>query len=670
FKLPPSAVAFPAQNGRSVACKIAQVFDGETALVSALPWMEFENEMVERWNRALEGTVAGYWDLDVLSNVYWFSKQYYRMLGYEPNEFPASRESWQMLLHPDDAVESSAFYALYVPSRETTFQREFRMRAKDGSYRWVMSVGASTRDENGKILRMTGWNFDVTEKVEALEKLKISEERSRNLLDALPDLIMSIDRDGIYREVHAHNWPVLVVPPHEMIGKSIHDLLPKPVADKRLVAIRAAIESGQVTTTVDEMDVRGTHIDFETRITRGTGGNALIVVRDITVNRKAETARREVEDRLRTLSRHVPGMIFQFQSWPDKRNSFPFANDKASEILGVTAEELKERGYDGIRPPFAHKEDEPGLKAAFRESGATQTSVSWEGRVFVAAGACKWIRILATPRKEKDGSLIWNGIALDVTEEHMLRRQLQEQQAMMSASSRLAALGEMAGGIAHEINNPLTVAHAYASRLRDLAHEGRLDDRAVDVSAEKIENVCMRISRIIAGLRTLARDGAEDFMVPAKLTTLVSDALALCSEKLKHLQIELMITKVPDSLIVECRPVQISQVLVNLLSNAQHAVEGKPRARWIRVDYVEHEDEVDLRVTDSGDGVAPHLRERIFDPFFTTKEVGKGTGLGLSVSASIARSHSGKLMLDSESPHTTFVLRLPKTQPVLSEANP
>lgn len=671
FSRTPSAVGLIPVNGNMLVCNLAIERDPENdlAYVSALPQQELSEESADRWIRAIEGTDAGFWDIDSSRRLY-FSARYYTMLGYEPNEFSPTTEAWIDRLHPDDRPSTVAYLARFRDGREKNFRREYRLRTKDGSYRWIHTVATATRLDDGSILQATGWNFDVTDRVEALERLKISEERSRSLLASLPDVIMRIDHDGRYIEVHANGWPHMLHKSEDMVGRLISDFTDPERANRYLSAIRDAIDFGVCTAVDDAFEVRGKMVHMESRVSPGGVGVALLILRDVTENREAMIARRDVEERLRALSRHVPGMIFQFQSWKDGRSSFPFANDKAFEVLGVSPEELRNRGYDGVNPPFVHTEDDAGLRAAFREAVKANTSATWEGRVFVASGLCKWIRILASPRKQPDGSVIWNGLALDVTEENTLRRQLQEQQAMMSSSSRLAALGEMAGGIAHEINNPLTVAHAYASRLRDLAHEGRVDNHAVDVSAEKIENVCMRISRIIAGLRTLARDGAEDFFVNAKVNTLVADALALCSEKLKHMQIELVFEPARDSLSIECRPVQISQVLVNLLSNSQHAVEARAGARWIRIAVVEHEDEVELRVSDSGAGVAPHLRGRIFDPFFTTKDVGKGTGLGLSVSASIARSHAGKLMLDSESPHTTFVLKLPKSQPPLDESVP
>ncbi|MEK7356947.1 MAG: PAS domain-containing protein, partial [Bdellovibrionota bacterium] len=408
-RLAPAAASLPSLIGKSVICSIAQEIDDGAGLVyfSASPLMEFEEETASRWRRALEGTIAGYWDFDTDTQRVYFSAQYYRMLGYEPFEFPPSFESWVNILHPDDLQRSLEYYERFKTDSDSNFRLEFRLRAKDGTYRWMSSVGAAARDRNGKLLHNSGWNFDITEKVVALEKLKESEERCRNLIGAYPDLIAMLDRDGTYLEVHAHNCPLKRFIPADIVGRSIFDLIPHEAAVVRLAAIRDAIDNGRSTTTYFDLPVNGEQVYFENRITPSANGMVLLISRDITESRKAESERREFEERLRVLSQNVPGMIFQFQTWADGRTSFPYVNEKAFEVLGVSPAELKERGHDGVNPPFAHGDDAPGLRAAFRNGALTKTTVDWEGRAFVASGECKWFRIVATPRKLSDGSMLW-----------------------------------------------------------------------------------------------------------------------------------------------------------------------------------------------------------------------------------------------------------------------
>lgn len=127
-----------------------------------------------------------------------------------------------------------------------------------------------------------------------------------------------------------------------------------------------------------------------------------------------------------------------------------------------------------------------------------------------------------------------------------------------------------------------------------------------------------------------------------------------------------MMPEVREGLEVECRPTQISQVILNLLNNAHDAI-GSLEEKWVMVSVTEIENDIEIRVTDSGSGIPEHVRMKIMEPFFTTKPVGKGTGLGLSVSLGILKAHRGSLVVDTESKNTCFVLRFPRLQPMKEE---
>ena len=244
------------------------------------------------------------------------------------------------------------------------------------------------------------------------------------------------------------------------------------------------------------------------------------------------------------------------------------------------------------------------------------------------------------------------------TELEVLNRKLKETQTQVIETSKFAALGEMAGGIAHEINNPLAIIHGKAGQLRDMAETGNLDPASAITIAEKIEATAMRVARIVKGLRTFARDAKNEPMQQMSMRDIIQDTLDLCREKFKTHGVELRVPEIPPELNLRCRGVQISQVLLNLLNNAHDAIEELPE-RWVSVEVQRRGDTLDLIVTDSGPGIPPEVRAKLMQPFFTTKPVGKGTGLGLSISRSIVESHDGKLQIDPGCPNTRFVVSFP-----------
>lgn len=238
---------------------------------------------------------------------------------------------------------------------------------------------------------------------------------------------------------------------------------------------------------------------------------------------------------------------------------------------------------------------------------------------------------------------------------------LAEQQKLLAHSAKMSALGEMAGGIAHEINSPLAIITVRSNVLARLSQRGGLTPELVAREADLMAKTAMRIGDIIKGLRAFAREGSHDAFELASVKSMIEDALVLCQTRFKNRDVVLDVGDVSDDLLAQCRPVQITQVILNLLSNAFDAVVEAPGERWVKVAIEPRETCIEISVTDSGHGIAPEIQQKIMQPFFTTKEVGKGTGLGLSISKGIAESHRGSLELDTQSPHTRFVLRLPRS---------
>jgi len=183
--------------------------------------------------------------------------------------------------------------------------------------------------------------------------------------------------------------------------------------------------------------------------------------------------------------------------------------------------------------------------------------------------------------------------------------------------------------------------------------------------AVEIEYFAHPIARSVEALRAFARDGRYSPLLPESVCAIIRESGDLCAQRFVQHDIELRVTDVPEGLQVDCRRVQISQILLNLLANAHDAVEAGA-ARWVQIDAGAHEGEVQIAVTDSGPGVPVEIRNRIMEPFFTTKGIGKGTGLGLSVSKGLAEGHGGTLEYDTGAPVTRFVLtlrRAPDTPP-------
>lgn len=236
---------------------------------------------------------------------------------------------------------------------------------------------------------------------------------------------------------------------------------------------------------------------------------------------------------------------------------------------------------------------------------------------------------------------------------------LMQARAVAFHSAKLASLGELAGGVAHEVNNPLSILMGSAEITVRKIQKGTLTNQECLDFALKVKNTTGRIARIVGALRSLARKDFDDPFIRIKVDDLIQSVMDLVTEKMETNQIQFIVEKYPRELEIYCRPIQIEHVLMNLINNAFDAVREAEK-RVIRVEIKTlPKNMIQIIVEDSGPGIPPEIQDRIMDPFFTTKDVRQGTGLGLSISAAIVNDHNGRLYLAKNQPQTQFILELP-----------
>lgn len=236
-------------------------------------------------------------------------------------------------------------------------------------------------------------------------------------------------------------------------------------------------------------------------------------------------------------------------------------------------------------------------------------------------------------------------------------RRLQEAQSRSIESERLATIGIMASSIIHEIANPLAIISATGKLLTKQAH--KLTPEKIIEQCDKIEKMVRRSTRLTQSLRNLSRKGAFG-QERVQLEELLNDATTLCQPTLKTYQVEL---RIPEALGKDlqtfCDRVEVSQVFVNLINNACHALEGQ-KDSWVSIQIVRQDASgYTIEVTDSGGGIPDQVADKMFEIFFTTKPVGKGTGLGLATSKRILKQNFGDLTYVRGRANTTFEIQLP-----------
>lgn len=374
----------------------------------------------------------------------------------------------------------------------------------------------------------------------------------------------------------------------------------------------------------------------------------LVTFSDITKEKKAIAELSKKEKELSRILNNLPALI----GYWDHNLTNVSANEAYSQYFGRTPTDIKGKHISEILGGELYKKNLPFIEAVL--NGQTQT---FEREIPLPNGEKK--QTLATYLPDVVGNTVLGFfvIVTDISYIKKLESERKQIEEKIVNSSKLAALGEMAGGIAHEVNNPLAIILAKASQLKNKVKNEKYDAVQFTSELEKIENTVERITKIVRGLLAFSRDDKNQKKYPNSLKKIFDETLNLCYEKLKSKGIDLFL-EINTSVQIICQPIEISQILLNLLNNAIDAAE-KEAAKWIRVEVLSTNSSIQVNVIDSGKGISKEVVERMMIPFFTTKEIGQGTGLGLSISKGLAESNGATLNYVLKDGHTCFVLEFP-----------
>jgi C4-dicarboxylate-specific signal transduction histidine kinase len=246
------------------------------------------------------------------------------------------------------------------------------------------------------------------------------------------------------------------------------------------------------------------------------------------------------------------------------------------------------------------------------------------------------------------------------TTQEMERREheLRDKQEQLVQAGKLATLGELTTGVAHELNNPLNNIGLFLGNVIDQVELGRVDPERIVTDLQSAQEQVRKASEIISHLRTFGRVATVS-VEPIDLDEVIDRSLTLMNEQLRLRQIEVKLDLRSAPAIVYGNPIQIEQVFINLLTNARDALGDSPR-QMITISSAQEDELIRVIFSDTGPGIPEGLEQRIFDPFFTTKEVGAGTGLGLSITYGIIREHGGNIFVqDAFGEGARFVIELP-----------
>ena len=480
------------------------------------------------------------------------------------------------------------------------------------------------------------------------------EDRYRQALEASNAAILQFDTEGTCVLSNVRAAAFLAMTPAEMVGKTLWELGPHDIADARLKLIRRIAETGCGEDGEIYIEQVGRHF---LRIIQPVSDDQEIAVGVLTVMYDISEQKRAESEAAR-FGRVLDESLHEIYIFDSETHKFVIVNRGARANLGYSIEELRDLSPTDIKPEFT---PESFMELLEPLRTGKQESIEFTTVHRRKDGTEYPVDVRLQLSAEDPPAFV--AMVVDSTERIRAEKARAEIASQMRQQQKLEAIGTLAGGVAHEINNPMTAIMNFAQLIaKRLEPESPLRDFALGISHEG-----RRVSRIVRSLLSFARLEEESYS-PANIVDIVNETVSLVGTIIRQDQITLAVD-VPDDLPkIECRSQHLQQVLVNLLTNARDALNHRypehdpDKIMNLSAQPFEREDRQWLRITveDHGAGIPDKIRDKIFDPFFSTKDRTQGTGLGLSISNSIVRDHHGELRMVSEpGVGTRFQVELP-----------
>jgi PAS domain S-box-containing protein len=614
-------------------------------------------EAQQRLALVLKGADVGAWDWDLTTNQVIFSSEWKGQLGYSDEEILNRYEEWESRVHPDDLAGALERVQHAIEQSPTDYKSEFRMRHKDGSWRWILALGSVIAAADGKPARMLGVHIDITDRKRAEEALQVSESRYRSFVDHATDALFLQDHTGRVVDVNQQACANLGYERDEMIGMMPFefdpDFTPESTAD-----VLMRLDTGE-TVTFDSHHQRkdGSAFPVEVRL-RPFWSNGqryhIGLVRDITERKRTEQALRESEARLRTLLENLDRVAVQAYE-PD--GTITFWNRASELFYGYSAAEAV--GQDLVQLLYAEptREQERRIMSEALRTGQPPAAEEVE---LVRRDGSK-ITVLTSrivhPRAGKQQEFFCFDV--DISDRKRAEEELGLRQAELLHASRLSTVGQMVAEISHEVAQPLNAIGNFAAaseRILESDGGGQMSTLSEYVRAILDQN--QRCITILGRLRDFSRR-APTSQANCDISQLLHDSVDLMSLELRRSHVKVgfeLADKLPPVL---GDRIQLQQVLVNLLTNARDALQDQQeQRRTITIRGFAEPEAVVLEVEDAGSGFSGDALGHLFEPFFTTKR--HGMGIGLSICQSILKEHGGRIeAFTNRQGGATFRVRLP-----------
>ncbi|MBF0297861.1 MAG: PAS domain S-box protein [Oligoflexia bacterium] len=610
------------------------------------------NESEEKYRLLVEHSHDIIFTLSINGIFTFVSPSWTLLLGHPINQVIG--KPFQPFVHPDDVSICMEFLKKTMETKQRQTGAEFRVLHNDGSWRWYNANGAPYLDNMGNAIAFEGSGVDITKHKLAEKNLKESEENLNQILDAIEDIVFvkSPESKLIWGNKAFRTY-------YGMTLEQLYGIIDAPFVAPDITQkyVRDDLEVATTGKTLDIPEECITRYDGSVRTFHtikapilDSNGKVIKIVgtsRDLTEYKKIEAAKSEAEEIYRAYFNTSPNAI----SITTLSGEFVEINLGFSKIFGYSKEEIIGKFSTKLNG-WNNPDDRKLLLKQLAENGFCENmEVVFQhknGSLIEGLLSAKIIHIKNTP--------YILAIINDITKIKESEREKVQLQKHLFHTEKLASIGTLAAGVAHEINNPLAVVMGNIEIIEDEC-KNILENNNLAL-IEGIKNATNRIMCIVNGIRTYAHPDTEH-IENVDIHECIYEILHIVKNIYKKENIILETNFLANDYFIKANIGKIQQVIMNIVSNARDALIGKSNGQ-IKITTTNKDGKLLIEIADNGTGIPKNIISKLFDPFFTTKAPGKGTGLGLSICHTIINSFGGSISVESaEGLGTSFKIVLP-----------
>jgi PAS domain S-box-containing protein len=607
-----------------------------------------------RYRTILDEMEDGYFEVDIAGNFTFVNDANCRQLGYSREELIGM--NYRKIIASDDTENVYRSFNQVYRGGQPVRDFIFKTVRKDGSIGQGELSVFPILSEKGDIIGFRGIGRDIVGRLQMIEDLRRSEERYRTVLEEMEEAYYELNlagnltffNDALVRKGGRSR--------EELMGMGYKKYTPAKDLERVYKAFNQVYKTGKPLKGIPLQVIRddGTIISSEDTILplRNKVGEIIGfrgVSHDVTERLQMMEALRRSEERYRTMLDEMEEAYYEV----DLTGNFTFFSDALCRQLGYSREEIMGLSYRVYTPPENAKKVFEVYNTVYRTGEPLKSFASSQIK---KDGTRVYTEDSIFPLRDEEGKIIgFRGISRDVTDRKQRDEERKQLEQKAQFASRLASVGELASGVAHEINNPLTAVIGYAHLLLD-----RKDIPAdIKRDVEVINEGAQRVAGIIKKLLVFARQTKPE-RTYVDVNEIINTTLELRAYSLQSNNIKVILQLNPELPMTVADPGQLQQVFLNLIMNAETEVKLVHGGGKLSIRTEQIGDNIRVSFKDNGLGIAKENLERIFNPFFTTRKVGQGTGLGLSVCHGIVTEHKGRIWAESQlGKGASFIVELP-----------